>query len=292
MAAPAVTSLRLAPAESEHGPQPHPLESCQAKEARPRESRQIVCFGGMPSPSADNPLHNYLLATTRKPRPRICLLLSRPGDNRNLVDAFYRAFQEPRCEPSHILAGDRSRGRDAKSHLVRQDVILVGEGSLIHVLGLWRFQGIDTLLHESWRRGTVLCGFRAGALCWFAEAVTAFDGELRASRGLGLLPWSGCTHYHHERARRAAYRSHLLRGMQPGYAVEEGAALHFVGTRLHSALSAVSGRRAFRVRAEQGEIIEEPLPMADLCNGNPHDSSRVRGCLASDGGGGLSPAGE
>jgi len=32
--------------------------------------------------------------------------------------------------------------------------------------------GIDRILGEAWERGVVLCGLSAGALCWFAGAVT------------------------------------------------------------------------------------------------------------------------
>lgn len=257
-----MSALAIAPAFAAAAWAAEASPLADAVETRGRDSRQIICFGGNLG-AADNPLYDYVLASTRTPQPRVCLLVSRRGAS-ELVELFYRAFQEPRCRPSHILVGERGRGREPESHLGRQDVILVAGGSLIRVLGSWHVHGIDKLLRRAWRGGTVLCGFRGGALCWFEEAVTTFDGQLRASRGLGFLPYSGCVHYGQDPARRVAYRSHLLRGMRPGYAVEEGVALHFIGTQLHAAVSAASGGRAFSLRAQAEEIVEEQLPVTHL----------------------------
>ena len=53
--------------------------------------------------------------------------------------------------------------------------------------------------------------------------------------------------------RRAAFRSRIASGeMGPGYGAEDGAALHFVGTRLDEVISSRAGVRAYRVD-ERGE---------------------------------------
>ena len=82
-----------------------------------------------------------------------------------------------------------------RAHLLSQDVIYVGGGSVISLLGVWRAHGIDAILREAWEAGVVLCGLSAGSLCWFAEAVTGFHGEPARVEGLGLLPFSNCVHY-------------------------------------------------------------------------------------------------
>ena len=47
---------------------------------------------------------------------------------------------------------------DVRSHLLAQDLIYVGGGSLISLLGVWRAHGIDSVLREAWESGVVLCG--------------------------------------------------------------------------------------------------------------------------------------
>jgi hypothetical protein len=90
--------------------------------------------------------------------------------------------------------------------------------------------------------------------------VTAFHGAPRAVEGLGLLPWSNCVHLDEEPARESSYRKLLMDGMAPGYACENGAALHFSGARLTRVVTSRPDARAFRMRrAPGGRIERRPL---------------------------------
>ncbi len=181
-----------------------------------------------------NPLlDDYVLGLSLAQRPRVCFLPTASGDADHYIVRFYRAFPAERCEPSHVSLFRREQGTvDLRDHLLSQDLIYVGGGSVVSLLGVWRAHGLDAILREAWERGVVLCGLSAGSLCWFAEAVSGFHGAPRAVEGLGLLPYSNCVHYEPRSERRLAYHGFLRDGMRPGYAAEDGAALHFVGTEL------------------------------------------------------------
>jgi dipeptidase E len=216
---------------------------------------QIVAFGGGGfSMEAGNPLlDDYVLGLTGAERPKVCFLPTASGDADHYIVRFYRAFSADRCEPSHLSLFRRERGchgRTFAQHLLDQDVIYVGGGSVLSLLGAWRAHGLDAVLRKAWRRGIVLCGLSAGSLCWFREAVTAFHGEPERIEGLGLLPHSNCVHYDGEPSRRTSYRSFVADGMVPGYAAEDGVALHFTGAELAHVVSSRPGRRAYRVTAE------------------------------------------
>ncbi len=132
-----------------------------------------------------NPLlDDYVLGLTGAERPRVCFLPSASGDADHYIVRFYRAFSAHRCEASHISLFRREQGpEDLRRHLLSQDLIYVGGGSVISLLGVWRAHGIDVILREAWEAGVVLCGLSAGSLCWFAEAVTGFHGAPQAARG-------------------------------------------------------------------------------------------------------------
>ena len=160
--------------------------------------RQIVAFGGGGfSMESGNPLlDDYVLGLSGSERPRVCFLPSASGDADHYIVRFYRAFPAERCEATHISLFRREQGpEDLRSHLLSQDLIYVGGGSVISLLGVWRAHGIDVILREAWEAGVVLCGLSAGSLCWFAEAVTGFHGAPRRVEGIGLLPFSNCVHY-------------------------------------------------------------------------------------------------
>jgi peptidase E len=211
--------------------------------------RQIVAFGGGGfSMEAGNPLlDEFVLSLTDAARPRVCFLPTASGDADHYIVRFYRAFPPARCDSSHISLFRRDHGGDPTEHLLEQDVIYVGGGSVLSLMGTWRAHGIDAILRACWERGVVLCGVSAGSLCWFTESVTAFHGRPRRSDGLGLLPHSNCVHYDGEPARREEYRRFVGDGMRSGYAADDGAALHFVDEGLHEVVSSRPDARAYRV---------------------------------------------
>ena len=224
---------------------------------------QIVAFGGGGfSMEAGNPrLDDCVLSLTRAERPKVCFLPTASGDAGHYVVCVYRAFCPARCEPSHVSLFRRDKGAglgcDVAEHLLGQDLIYVGGGSLVSLLGVWRAHGLDEVLAECWRRGVVLCGLSAGSLCWFEDAVSAFHGEPASVRGLGLLPHSNCVHYDGEPARREAYRAAVASGdVVPGYAADDGVALHFIGTELARVVASRRDRAADRVEAVEGQAME------------------------------------
>ena len=237
---------------------PYRLAMC----ARPP---QIVAFGGGGfSTEWGNPLlDDHVLALTGTEHPRVCFLPTASGDADHYVVRFYRAFSAPRCQPSHISLFRRETGvGDPRAHLLAQDLVYVGGGSLVSLLGTWRAHGIDLALQEAWRAGVVMCGGSAGSLCWFAHAVSSFhEGPARTIEGLGLLPWSNAVHYEEEPGRRTAFTTAVAGGIPPGYGVGDAAALHFVGTELFEVVSSRPGARAVYVCTDgKGQTNERELP--------------------------------
>ena len=102
---------------------------------------------------------------------------------------------------------------DLREHLLSQDLIYVGGGSVISLLGAWRAHGLDQILFEAWEAGVVLCGLSAGSLCWFAEGVSGFHGTPQRVEGIGMLPFSNCVHYERDGSRRSAFHAAIADGM-------------------------------------------------------------------------------
>ncbi len=241
---------------------------------------QIVALGGGGfSMEKDNTLlDEYILSLTRTRRPRVCFLPTASGDADHYIVRFYRRFSSA-CEASHVSLFRRDQGtgveEDLESHLLSRDLIYVGGGNVVSMLGTWRAHGLDAVLHDAWRAGVVLCGPSAGSLCWFAEVLSAFHGSPRAVPGLGLLPYSNCVHYDAEPERRAEYHALVGDGMRDGYAADDGVGLHFRGTRLARVVSSRLNGCAYRVQATpDGTVTETPLDVDYL--GAPGRLARVR----------------
>jgi dipeptidase E len=222
-------------------------------------------------------LDDYVLSLTATERPRVCFLPTASGDADHYVVRFYRRFSAT-CDASHVSLFRRDQGtggveEDLASHLLSQDLIYVGGGNVVSMLGAWRAHGLDEVLRRAWRRGIVLCGPSAGSLCWFDEALSAFHGPPRAVRGLGLLPYSNCVHYDAEPARRGQYHRLVAEGMSAGFAVEDGVALHFRRTRLHAVVSSRANALAYCVERRHGGALETPLATSYLGAGLSLDAA-------------------
>src|ERR1700754_2747288 len=112
-------------------------------------SPQIVAFGGggFSMEWGNTLLDDHVLALTGAERPKVCFLPPASGDADPYVVRFYRAFPSSVCEPTHISLFRRETGvGDPRAHLLDQDVIYVGGGSLVSLLGTWRAHGFDVLL--------------------------------------------------------------------------------------------------------------------------------------------------
>jgi dipeptidase E len=224
---------------------------------------QVVAFGGggFSMESGNALLDDYVLAATGVGRPKVCFLPTASGDADHYIVRFYRHFAASRCEPSHVSLFRRDCGApDPATHLLEQDLIYVGGGCVRSMLGAWRAHGLDDVLRRAWARGVVMCGLSAGSLCWFQQGLPAFHGEQALPvAGLGLLMGSNAVHYDKEARRRPDFQAAIAAGMTPGWAADDGAALHFVGPRLARVVSSRPHAGAYRVEAVGGEAVESPL---------------------------------
>ncbi|WP_354700233.1 hypothetical protein DSM112329_00499 [Paraconexibacter sp. AEG42_29] len=226
---------------------------------------QIVAFGGggFSMESSNTLMDDHVLRLTGKRRPKVCFIPTASGDADHYVVRFYRRFAAV-ADTSHVSLFRRDTGSgavegDLEAHLLQQDLIYVGGGSVLSLLGAWRAHRLDTILERAWLGGTVLCGLSAGSLCWFQDAVTAFHGPPERLHGLGLLPYSNCVHYDAEPERAIEFKEFIAAGMSPGFGVDDGAALHFKGTELFDVIASKPAAGARRVECVDGTVVETAL---------------------------------
>jgi len=232
--------------------------------------RQIIGMGG--GGFSDEPrnlaLDRYIVDQARRRRPRVCFVPTASGDAEGYIAGFYKAFRTLRCSPTH-LSLFKLPTADLTSYVLAQDVIYVGGGNTKSLLTLWREWKLDRIFRQAWRECVILSGLSAGSICWFAEGVTdSIPGELSTLPCLGFLPGSNCPHYDSQPQRRPAYRRLIRDGkISPGYAADDGVALHFLGTRLARVVSSRPRARAFHLHRNRGRAVETPINPVRLLRG-------------------------
>ena len=229
---------------------------------------RIVALGGhefRPRPG-DLAIVRHLLDLTGAERPRVCLLPTASGDPQEGIGSFHTVLGGRECEASHISLFRLERERvDLREHLLEQDLIYVAGGSMLNLIAIWRAHGLDRILAEAWKRGVLLAGQSAGAMCWFEFGITASSGRPVPARGLGLLPGTLSVHHGRDPQRRAALLDEIASGELPGgYALDDGAGLLFEGTRPVEAFAGTRGARVVRVEREGAGAVERelhPIPL-------------------------------
>ena len=212
------------------------------------------------SPSLDE----LVLPLTGKRVPKICFLPTASGDQRDQAMRFRERFSAWPCEPSVLWLFHLARDRiDPVEHLLAQDAIYVGGGSLRNMLAVWREHGIDHAMRTAWEAGVVLAGLSAGAMCWFEGGVSESGGTPQPAAGLGLLSGSLSVHMDSEPERLPVYRSAVASGQLPqGYSADDCAALLFDDTELVDCVASRDRARVVRVRPDgAGGVYETELPV-------------------------------
>jgi peptidase E len=196
------------------------------------------------------PIMRYGLKLTGKPSPKLCYLGSAGGDDPTWTAAFYTACIGEDLIPSHLRLFPMPNVRDVRAHLLAQDMLWVGGGSVANLLAIWRVHGLDAIVRDAWERGIVLAGVSAGSICWHMGGVTdSFGVELRpVTNGLGFLPYSNGVHYDNEERRRPLFQQLIGDGTLPaGYATDDQVALHYVDETLDKVIAETSGKYAYHV---------------------------------------------
>jgi dipeptidase E len=227
------------------------------------EQRLIFAMGGGGfTMEPNNPLlDDFVLDLAGTREPRVLFLPTASGDTTAQINAFQARFADRMCVPEHVsLFRLRDMRRPLEEVVLDADIIYVGGGSMRNLLAIWRAHGLDRLLVEAWKAGTVLAGLSAGAMCWFQGGVTRSSGPPEPIAGLGLLDGSLTVHTDGEPERLPVWLAAVRDGTLPGgWALDDGVGLLFRGRRLQRVVSSRPGAGAQRVDAITGELVRHRL---------------------------------
>lgn len=149
----------------------------------------------------------------------------------------YTSVFDIKAEVGLLVYGEMD-GDKVNAKLAAADGIYVGGGDTLYMLETWRQRGIISGLLAAYRRGAVLCGLSAGAICWFermyigADILSENAGRyVVADGGLGIVKGLVCPHYDS----RPSFDAVALEG---SYAIGDNCALVFADERYKECVGA------------------------------------------------------
>ena len=237
--------------------------------------------GGGFTMEPDNPaLDDFILSLPGRREPRVLFLPTASGDPAPQIARFHARFGDRACRADYLsLFRLHGSDRALADIVLEQDVIYVGGGSMRNLIAIWKAHGLDALLPEAWRRGTVLAGLSAGAMCWFEGGVTKSSGPPEPIAGLGLLRGSLSVHADGEPERLPVWLEAVRTGALPGgWAADDGVGLLFRGDRLERVVASRPGAIAQRADAVAGELVRSRIEpeLLDTPPGMPPPGEDIR----------------
>lgn len=253
---------------------------------RENKGHIIALGGGGFSDQPDNLLlDEYLLLQTNKPKPKVLFLPTAGGDHEDYIAKFYKAYKKFKCIPTHLSLSKKAVPYKKLEQIVlSQDLIFVGGGSPKFLMQVWRKAGLDRIIKKAWKQGIILSGMSAGAICWFEDGFTNPKDDIwRRISCLGFLEGSYCPHYDKQAGLRTAYRKMIsAREIDDGYGVQDGVALHFVGTELKYVVSSSPYAKAYSVKKTSFRVTEKEIKPSYLGLINDMHTADVKPALMDD----------
>lgn len=233
-------------------------------------TRRVVAIGGGRVRTATpqtTEIDREIVRLAGRRRPRLLFLPTASLDAADYCEAIIRHFGVTLgCRVDALLLyRDRPGPRELAARIAASDVVYVGGGNTLRMMRMWRKLGVDRLLDAARRRGAVLSGLSAGAICWFRAGNSDArkfsnpgDRTLIRVRGLDFIGATACPHYDSEDHRRPALKAMMRTTAGVAIALEDCAAIEIVDDR-YRILAARRGARAYRVFWRSGHFHSDEL---------------------------------
>ena len=204
-------------------------------------------------------IEKYIISLVNKKRPKICFIPTASGDNSLYKLNFYRAFSKLNCITSHIDFFSRTENLEEK--VLTQDIIFVGGGNTKSMLAVWKEWNLDIILQNAYKKGIVMSGVSAGAICWFDKGITdSFAKELSIIDCLGIVDGVACPHFDEEKDREPYVNDLIKREIiESCICIEGNCALHIKNDFEYFPIDFGNGKKCFRVSKEKNKLNKETV---------------------------------
>ena len=150
---------------------------------------------------------------------------------------------------------------DVEGKFAKADIIYVGGGDTPFLVEKWGETGYKEFILDAQKRGAIVCGLSAGAICWFDKMFTDAgrdgDHEYHVTKGLGVLPGNACPHAN---LRGAELIQYVAEG-ESWYCLSDNSAIVFKNGAL---IGSIGDGDAYVLSKAHGELKKENIAKTQL----------------------------
>lgn len=210
-----------------------------------------------------------IIRLSGKKRPRLLFLPTASSDAAGYVETVKKYFgQRLSCHVETLyLLNCKINLAKIKKIIMTADIIYVGGGNTLKMMNIWRQSGVADLLALAAKKGIVLSGVSAGAICWFryghsdSKKLSNQKASYIRVRGLDLYPLLVCPHYDFEKDRQPSLRSIMKRTKEVAIALDNCSALEIIDDK-YRLLTSKPKAGAYRCYWKKGVYYREQINLS------------------------------
>ena len=211
-----------------------------------------------------------IVSLTGKGCPNALFIPTASGDSPEYWQSFQEVYgQELGCETDVLyLLGVSPTTEELERKILSADLVYVGGGNTLKMMRRWRKLGVDRVLSEAYREGTVLSGLSAGCICWFSwghsDSMSFYHPDswqyIRV-RGMGLIDALACPHFDGGSLgvkRREDFERTVRKHSGVGVAIDDNCAMEVVDA-MYRVITSRVGAGAYRLIGSGGALTTERI---------------------------------
>jgi len=151
--------------------------------------KSVLIGGGWPTGTTEKILQ---LSETENPKVRI--FATAMNDDKANEDNYISMFSPYSTDVKAIeLINPTLTNEEIELDILSSNIICVAGGMTEVLMREWKEHRLDFALTEAYKRGTVMCGGSAGAICWTYSGFNDFNsGAMDFIKGINIIPiWFG-----------------------------------------------------------------------------------------------------
>jgi dipeptidase E len=231
----------------------------------------VAIGGGKIGTRATLSIDREIIRRSNRKNPKLLFIPTASSDSEaywKRVQNYFGDFLKCKTDVLFLIKEKPSR-EQIRSKISSADIIYVGGGNTLQMMRIWRRLGVDKLLISAYKRGTVLAGISAGAICWFdsghSDSMSFYNPrkwKYINVKGLGIIQGINCPHYNGKTRgvpRRKNFQDLIRKTGRMGIAIDNHCAIEFRDGRAFKVLASRPGARAYRVFKRRQDVIEEQI---------------------------------
>jgi len=208
------------------------------------EKKIIAIGGGGFTHQVDESLDQFILDQSKKLNNKIGFLATATKDDQKKIDLFYKRFENIGSELSHFNLTSNVDG--FSEWMLSKDIIYIGGGNTVFMLDIWKKNKLESIFIDSYKKGIILSGVSAGAVCWFDWILSDSVGPgFNPLRGINIISGS-CTPHSSNLERINQFELDIKNNKLPeGIAIDDGVAVVFIDGKPTEVYSSRENHKAY-----------------------------------------------